>query len=66
MCLKWRLPSLPFTKRKKENKTTLRGLRGGSLVKNLPASAGDISWSGKVPLAAEQQSLCATTTEPAL
>ena len=39
---------------------------GGPVVKNPPANAGFGSWSGKIPHAAEQLSLCATTTEPAL
>ena len=42
---------------------------GGTVVKNLPAKAGDQGfnlWSGKIPHATEQLSLCATTTEPAL
>ena len=45
---------------------------GGSLVKNLPASAEDTGlgrngfdpWSGQIPHAAEQLSLCATTVKP--
>ena len=35
-------------------------------VKNLPANAGDTGldpWSGKIPHASEQLSLCTTTTE---
>ena len=43
--------------------------RGGSVVKNPPASAGDTGSSPgqgtKIPHAAEQLSPCATTTEPA-
>ena len=35
------------------------------MVKNPPANAGDKPWSGKIPHAAEQLSLCTTTTEPA-
>ena len=42
-----------------------RGFPGGSVVKNLPANAGE-PWSGKIPHAAEQLSPCATTTEPVL
>ena len=45
------------------------GLPGGSVVKNLPANAGDTGSSpgpGKIPHATEQLSPCATTTEPAL
>ena len=41
----------------------------GTVVKNPPANAGDmgsIPWSGKIPHAAEQLSLCATASEPAL
>ena len=41
---------------------------GGAVVKNLPANAGENAfepWSGKIPHAAEQLSLCTTTTEPA-
>ena len=40
-----------------------------TVVKNPPANAGDQGfnpWSGKIPRAAEQLSLCTTTTEPAL
>ena len=38
------------------------------MVKNLPASAGDMvnPWSRKIPRAVEQPSLCTTTTEPVL
>ena len=45
-----------------------RGFPGGSLVKNPPANAGDtgLSPGQKIPRTAEQLSLCATTTEPAL
>ena len=46
-----------------------RGFPGGAVVKNPPANAGDYGfepWSWKIPHAAEQLSLCATTTEPAL
>ena len=42
---------------------------GGAVVKNPPANAGDTGfepWSGKIPHAVEQLSLCATTTEPVL
>ena len=42
---------------------------GGAVVKNPPANAGDTGSSpgpGKIPHAAEQLSLGATTTEPAL
>ena len=41
---------------------------GGSMVKNLPECRGHgfHPWSRKIPHAAEQLSLCATTTEPAL
>ena len=53
---------------------TKRCFPGGALVKNLPASAGDTGpgrngfdpWSGKVPHAADQLSLCASTVEPVL
>ena len=51
---------------KKEKK---RGFLGGAVVKNPPANAaghGFDPWSRKIPHAAEQLSLCATTTEPAL
>ena len=46
----------------------LRDFPRGTVVKNLPANAGDTgsSWSGKIPHAAEQLSPCATTTEPVL
>ena len=40
------------------------------MVENPPANAGDMGsfdpWSGKIPHAAEQLSLCATTAEPVL
>ena len=42
---------------------------GGTVVKDLPANAGDMGSSpspGKIPRATEQLSPCATTTEPAL
>ena len=41
---------------------------GGAVVENPPANAGDgfEPWSGKIPHAAEQLSLCTTTTEPGL
>ena len=45
-----------------------QGFPGGSVIKNLPANAGDTGlipiW--KIPHAVEQLSLCATTTEPVL
>ena len=52
-------------------KTTYsRGFPGGAVVKNLPANAGDTGLSpgpGRSHMpAAEQLSLCATTTEPVL
>ena len=45
-----------------------RDFPGGTVVKNLPANAGDTGSipGGKIPHAPEQLSLCATTTEPAL
>ena len=46
-----------------------QGFPGGTVVKNLPANAGDmgsIPWSRKIPHAMEQLSPCTTTTEPAL
>ena len=39
------------------------GFPGGSVVKNLPASGGDL---GSIPHAKEQLSLCAPTAEPVL
>ena len=50
------------------NKNISWGFPGGSVVKNPPASAGDMldPWSGRIPRAAEYLSLCATTTEPVL
>ena len=40
---------------------------GGTEVKNLPANAGDMGLiPGLIPHAAEQLSLCSTTTEPVL
>ena len=56
-----------FLKKKK-----LRDFPGGTVVKDPPANAGDtVSSPGpgrfkKIPQAAEQLSLCTTTTEPAL
>ena len=50
-------------------KKDLRGFPGGTVVKNLPANAGDTGSSpgpGKIPHAVEQLSPCATTTEPEL
>ena len=50
-------------------KTSGRGFPGGSVVKNLPASAGvtgSIPGPGKIPHASEQLSPCATTIEPVL
>ena len=41
-------------------------LPGGSVIKNLPADAVFGPWSGKIPNAEEQLSLCATTIEPVL
>ena len=46
-----------------------QGFPGGAVVESLPANAGDTGfkpWSRKIPHAAEQLSMCATTTEPAL
>ena len=46
-----------------------RGFPGGTVVKNLPANAGDTGSSpglGRIPHAAEQLNPRATTTEPAL
>ena len=54
--------------RKEINQFNL-GFPGGSVVKNLPASAGDtgsILWSRKIPHVLEQLSLYATTVEPVL
>ena len=44
------------------------GFPGGSVVKNLPANAGDTfdPWSGKILQASEQLGPCATTTKPVL
>ena len=44
------------------------GFSGGSVVKNLPANAEARfdPWSGKIPHAVEQLSLCTTATEPVL
>ena len=39
----------------------------GSVIKNLPADAGDtVCWSRKIPHTEEQLSPCAVTTEPVL
>ena len=47
-----------------------RGCPGGPVVKNLPVNAENMdrfnSWSGKIPRAMEQLSLCSTITEPVL
>ena len=45
---------------------TVEDFPGSPGVKNLPANAGDMGSipAGKIPYAAEQQSLCATTVEP--
>ena len=42
------------------------GVPGGSVVKNLPANAGDMGSIPGVPHAAEQLSLCIITIEPVL
>ena len=47
----------------------LENISGGSVVKNLPANAGDmglIPGPGKIPHAAGQLRLCTSTTEPVL
>ena len=46
-------------KRVKVQKANAEGFPGGSVVKNLPASAGSgfIPWSGRIPLAAGQLQL---------
>ena len=53
---------------KVSNKNKVGGFPGGTVVKNLPANAGDmgLTWFGKIPCATEQLSPSATTTEPAL
>ena len=51
------------------NQNSMGDFPGGAVVKNPPASAGNHRfepWSGKIPHATEQLSLCATTTETAL
>ena len=47
------------------NKYTVLGFSGGSVVKTLPANAGDVvqSLSRNIPHAAEQLSPCTTTME---
>ena len=45
---------------------TARGFPGGSVVKNLPASAGSNPWSGKIPHVSEQLSPQAATAKPVL
>ena len=50
-------------------KVLLKGFPGGTVVKKVPANAGDMGsslGSGRIPHATEQLSPCATTTEPAL
>ena len=52
-----------------EWKKSDRGFPHGSMVKNMPANAGNmgsIFWSGTIPHAAKQLSPCAATTEPVL
>ena len=56
----------PFSSDTLYDKDTMRDFPGGAVVKNLPANArghGFQPWSGKIPHAAEQLSLCTTTTE---
>ena len=52
------------------NQDVLQGFPGGAVVKNPPTlqcrGRGFKPWSGKIPHATEQLSLCATTTEPGL
>ena len=59
-----KLISLPFTLKKRRG----GDFPGGPVVKNLPASAGNIDrfslCSGKNPHATGQLSLCIATTEP--
>ena len=45
-----------------------KGFPVGSVVKNLPANAGDIGSipGGKIPRATQQLSLCGITVEPVL
>ena len=52
--------------RAEDQKARVLGLPGGPVVKNPLAIAGDRfnPWSRKIPYAAEQLSLCATTAEP--
>ena len=55
-----------------KKKVQAEGFPGDSVIENLPAKAGDKNqgrinpWSGNIPHAAEQLSLCTTTTEPVL
>ena len=54
---------------KKQTKTIRQGLPGCTVVKNLPANAGENGFyprSGKIPQAMEQLSPCITITEPVL
>ena len=54
---------------RKTFKNYYRDFPGGAVVKNPPANAGDtgsIPGPGRPPHAVEQQSPCATTTEPVL
>ena len=55
--------SVKLSKKKK-----VKGLPGGSVVKNLPANTGDSfnPWSWKIPHVTEQLSPCTTTIEPVL
>ena len=61
--------TLPYAKiNSKQIKAKRRGFPGGPVVKNPPSNAGDAGsipgWGTKIPHAAGQLSLCATTTEP--
>lgn len=45
-----------------------QGFPAGSVIKDLPADAGDMvrPWFGKTPHVAEELNPCTTTTEPVL
>ena len=59
--------SLPQSQLKLFKVSQPKELPGGSVVKNLPANAGDMGsvlWARKIPRAMEQLNQCTTTTEP--
>ena len=53
-----------LTQKLSPDKKTKQGFPGGAVVTFQRRGHGFEPWSGKIPHAAEQLSLCATTTEP--